>query len=76
MKPIILIFGLALALNAPALAVNADSLGSNPWTSYLRSDVADTVVGNLYMPAGATIGEWGGGEFKTPFCTELSVHNL
>jgi hypothetical protein len=56
-------------------AVNADSLGNNPWTSYLRSDVPDTALGIQYLPAGATIGEWGAGECKIPFCTQLDAYN-
>ena len=60
---------------ARAYAFNADSLGGNPWSSYLRSDTAGTANGNLYMPGGATIGLSGSGEFKTPFCTQPDVYN-
>jgi hypothetical protein len=56
-------------------ALNADSLGGTPWRAYLRTDVADTAVGNQYMSGGATIGTWWGGEFRTPFCTQLSAYN-
>ncbi|MDO9391031.1 MAG: hypothetical protein Q7U71_04565, partial [bacterium] len=32
-----------------AFALNADSLGGNPWTAYLRSNAADTVNGPLWI---------------------------
>jgi hypothetical protein len=30
-------------------AINADSLGGNPWNSYLRSDVPDTALSSLWI---------------------------
>jgi hypothetical protein len=69
------VFLLVLLLVNPVLAINADSLGGNPWTFYIRSDSTGTTVGNQYMPAGATIGEWGAGECKIPFCTQLDAYN-
>jgi hypothetical protein len=32
-----------------AAAINADSLGGNPWNTYLRSNMADTANGPLYL---------------------------
>ena len=49
MKAIMLVVVLALALAVPVFAVNADSLGGQPWQSYLRSVVEDTASGPLYL---------------------------
>ncbi|MDP2807327.1 MAG: hypothetical protein Q8O74_04220, partial [bacterium] len=49
MKITILVIALALQLSGAAFAINADSLGGNPWTAYLKSNTADTANGPLWL---------------------------
>jgi len=46
---VLLIVLVLTGLVSRAGAINADSLGGNHWTSYLRSNVADTANGPLYL---------------------------
>ncbi len=48
-KIAVLVMALALQITGVAFALNADSLGGNPWTAYLRSNSADTAGGPLWL---------------------------
>jgi hypothetical protein len=68
------LIGLAV-FSTVALALNADSLGGNPWTSYFRKDVPDTAYGMKWFPDSLVLGTYGTGAVKLPFVTNLFGYN-
>jgi len=64
------LIGLAVFSTA-ALALNADSLGGNPWTSYFRKDVPDTAFGMKWFPDSLVLGNYVTGAVKLPYLSNI-----
>ena len=75
MKTAGLILLMLSAFSTAALALNADSLGGNPWTSYFRKDVSDTAFGMKWFPDSLVLGTHGTGAVNLPFVTHLFGYN-
>jgi hypothetical protein len=75
MRHIIFILTALSAFSTAALALDADSLGGNPWTSYFRKDVPDTAYGMKWFPDSLVLGTYGTGAVKLPFVTNLFGYN-
>lgn len=75
MKTAGLILLIVTALSQSAGAINADSLGGNPWTSYMRTDEADTAYGAKWFPDSLVLGTYSTGAVNLPFVTHLFGYN-
>ena len=53
---------------------NPDSLGGNPWTAYLRSDIADTASGMKWFPDSLDLGTYGTGSTRLNFLTKCNAY--
>jgi hypothetical protein len=75
MKKIFLSLILLAYLGHAGWAVNADSLGGNPWTSYFRKDIPDTAFGMKWFQDSLVLGSYLGGAVNLPLVTHLYGQN-